>query len=231
MHTVTIWRPAATVIAILLLLFPGRGVKGAEEYEGYKLVKARPGYDKAQCVIEHVNPTVYQSVSAWVGLDNNDEEDWIWMQTGWVKMGGWADVSMFYEYRDETPYYRQIIYTPPPPGGATYGVRKNGSYAEWIANGIVVEQLPWSLFDREALCGVMFCAEMHGGAADHTPGSVSNPCDFSSAVIREVDGIEASVVFSGQNTKYKVYTLDSAQNGRVLTGGGNAFATWDVRVP
>jgi len=179
-------------------------------------------------VIEHANPTVGQVVAAWVGLDNNDNANWMWIQAGWVKISSWTDVQLYWEYTNENNKWSGVNPVGPPPagGGAAYGVRINGSQVEWIAGGGVIKQLPLSGFDREPFCGAQFCAEMHGSTADYTPGSVSNPCDFSGAVIRELGGSETAITFSSATQ-----LSPDASYGRVSTGGGDAFITWDIRVP
>ena len=86
----------------------------------------------------------------------------------------------------------------PAAGGTTYGVKKDGTQVILIASGASPPTLSWDRFDGAGATATahgpfkkaQFGAETHGGTSDCIPGSSIQPCDFSSAKLREVGGSE-----------------------------------------
>jgi len=158
-----------------------------------------------------------------VGLDNQASGGFIWVQTGWGKHVG-GIVDMYYETTNENGVWSGIMSLgAPPAGGVFYRVRKNGSQIEVTANTTTVS-LSWSDFDRTRLCAAQFVSETHA-AGDHTPGSASNPCDFSSAKVTELSGSSVSAPFTSSTQ------LDTETNGNVAGTSTGTFYIWDSRDP
>lgn len=221
------------IIALAFLSAPATSGWGQQEHEGYKFVRAA-GLEKTTCVIENYDPATTVQTMAWAGLDNNyKDSSWMWLQAGWIDYPAlYASLRMYYEYTDENGFYSGIQVRDPPTGAATYGARLSGSDYQLIFGGDAVS-VSKSDFDAEPLCAAQFGAELYG-SNDQTPGSLSNPCDFSSAVIRLVGGSDINAPFTscslagtGGN-----WQLDGWRpNGRKSTSVDGSFITWDIRYP
>lgn len=202
----------------------------ASEHQGYKFLR-KNGLAKATCVIEFLDPVTTTQTMAWVGLDNNYKDNkWIFLQAGWIDYPlGLTVPEMYYEYFKEDGSYSGIIVSGAPSSAATYGVRLSGQNYELVVGGAVTS-FPWVDFNAHPLCGAQFGVELYG-SNDQTPGTVSNPCDFSSAVIQLVGGSDITAPFTSCGLVGDNLILIGLPNSRSSTSANGSFITWDARYP
>jgi hypothetical protein len=193
-----------------------------------------PGFDMAfgQIMDAH-HVWVKNEARAFIGLDNQRSgDDLIKANAGWSQE--WSDYdsvrtwSTYYSYRDERGGTAWVVTSNDVPDNTYYGVYREGANMVFYVDGGSYT-LPWSDFDRCALCSAQFTSWVRASPHDWTPGLYGDPCHFNVCRVRPPGGTSYYAPFTQLGSNSNIVHFDEHDYGGLQVISDGNFKLWDTR--